>query len=84
MGKTRTYYIRGKRNNEINTNVSEKLRTTVLLGFLSDGTKLPPLIILKNTKISPPSNLYHLHSTCFQNSALWISNEILRKWLVQL
>ena len=84
LGETKTYDIKGVKCVNVRTNVGRKMRTTVFLAVLSDGTKLPPLIIFNNRRITPVSNPFSLHSMAFQNSAGWITNEILQVWFDQV
>jgi hypothetical protein len=48
LPSTRTYDFRGVRTVKARTTGKEKLRYTVILSAMADGTKLPPIVIFRN------------------------------------
>ena len=79
--QNKTYDMKGTKSIELKSNKGTKLRTTVLLGICSDGSKLPPLIILKNRNVKKPINPFPLQTLVFQNKAGWMDHEILECFL---
>ena len=89
MPSNKTIEIKGKKTVQIVMKNQEKMRVSLILAVLTDGTKLPPYIIFKGNNSSPIltkeiSNLTHVKNkeVFFTfNANAWTTGEILIDWL---
>ena len=56
MPSNKTVELKGKKTVHVVTQNQEKMRVSLLLSVLADGTKLPPYIIFKGNNSSPIYN----------------------------
>lgn len=84
ISSSRTYDLKGKKEITVKSNKDQKLRTTVMLGITSDGSRLPPLIIFKSRNKNPPPNQFPLQALVFHNRVGWITEFIFKFWLQQV
>ena len=89
MPSNKTIEIKGKKTVQIVTQNQEKMRVSLILAVLADGTKLPPYIIFKGNNSSTIltkeiSNLPHVKNKeifyAFNINA-WTTGEIVIDWL---
>jgi hypothetical protein len=78
-----TYELIGSREVLVNGTTNSKKRLTFLLGVLSTGAILPPLIILQSRQLVPNTlrRKYKDKALIFSSPSGWINEEILLKWL---
>ena len=89
MPSNKTVELKGKKTVHVVTQNQEKMRVSLLLSVLADGTKLPPYIIFKGNNSSPIltkelSNLPHIKNKeiffAFNINA-WTTGQIVIDWL---
>ena len=78
-----TYDFSGKKEIKLKTTMGSKLTFTAMLAVLSDGRRLPPILIFK-TKSPIPKTLHKKYSQralLYSNSKGWCNQEIMNNWL---
>jgi hypothetical protein len=82
MVSDKTYDFKGKKEICIQTTSGIKMRVTVLMAILSNGTVLPPLFVFKSKKAIPKELIlkYANEALIYSNAKGWISETILLDW----
>ena len=91
MGFNTTIDFIGKKNIEVETFGREQYRITIILSIAGDGTKLPPLVILKGQPGKTIENhLKNLEYVIKQNIFIccqekgWCTNDIFTEWIKKI
>lgn len=82
MATGRTYDFRGVKEVCLQTTTGLKLRLTVLMSILSNGTILPPLFIFKTKKAVHADWVKKYAEDCliYSNEKGWITEDIMVQW----
>jgi len=82
MGRKTTYHWRGERSISILKTTGFRKRVTVCLAVLSNGEKLPPLVIFSGK--TPPTNPFKETMVLAVNKNAWITETLLLKWVNEI
>ena len=76
-----TYDIRGKKTVSIRSTKGSKQRCTFLLSVASDGTMLPPYVILKSKNLKPFKNPFEDFCVLRHKNVGWITEKLTKDWV---
>lgn len=82
MARKTTYHWRGERSISVLKTTGYRKRVTVCLAVLSNGEKLPPLVIFNGK--TPPDNPFKQQMVLAANKNAWITEALLLKWVNQI
>jgi len=82
MGRQTTYHWKGERSIHVLKTTGYRKRVTVCLAALSNGEKLPPLVIFKGTKT--PDNPFRNRLVVGANDNAWITEKMMGKWVQEI
>ena len=88
MARTRTIAKIGSKTVNIKTHGQEKVRVTVILWIVADGTKLPPVVVFKgnpNGRVAKELEKHPLVESkqlfAFWQNKAWNNKDVMKKWI---